>query len=206
MFLSAVGKGQAKFRVSTEFLGQPERHFIRIADRVVVQVLQNLFAIPNNILERQWWRPAPDGVPVLIFADVLVAGVILQQQVVNEFGDVEMCLQLFVLGVVREIMHRVKGRKPIHLSVLCLHFVYYVVIFGFSTEVIRREIGIRAFGKIINSPVEAIEEKMNKTSVSGGPAHGTLGILEPGIANSLGTRAGSGVPVHPGIIVISPKD
>src|SRR4051812_13858385 len=34
MFLSAVGKGQAKFRVRTEFLGQPERRFVRIADRV----------------------------------------------------------------------------------------------------------------------------------------------------------------------------
>ena len=105
MFLSAVGKGEAKFGVRPEFLRQPEWHFIRIADGVVIQVLQDLFAIPNDILERQRWRPAVDGVPVLIFADVLIAGVIVQKEVVNEFRDVEKCLQFFVLGVVREIMH-----------------------------------------------------------------------------------------------------
>ena len=97
MLLHAVGEGEAELGVGFQFFGQTERHFVGAVHGIVVQIEQHVFAVPDEVAERAGRRAAPDGVPVLDFAPVMIAGVIVEQEVVDVFGEIELLSDFFEL-------------------------------------------------------------------------------------------------------------
>jgi hypothetical protein len=96
VLLDAVGKSQAKLGVLSKSLGQMHGRLNRRIHCVVTQPLQDLFAVPNKVLKRAGRSTAADGVPILVFAPVLVTGVVVEQQVIDELSEVELLLEPFV--------------------------------------------------------------------------------------------------------------
>src|SRR5262245_60705326 len=118
--------------------------------------MENLFAVPDDVLEWRASGSAPDGIPVFVFAPIFVAGVIIEQRVGNEFSDIEQALDPFVLGAIGEPMYRHELPKTIHLAVLDLEFIDHVVILTLSAQIGRGKLCIRALCKIIDAPIKAV--------------------------------------------------
>src|ERR1041384_7067850 len=102
MLLHSIGKRKAKLRVALQFFREMERRLVRLRHSVVVQVMKNLFAIPNQKLEGPGWRAPANRVPVFVFSPILIAGVVVEQKVIDVLSDIQEPLQLFILLVPRE--------------------------------------------------------------------------------------------------------
>jgi hypothetical protein len=83
-----------------------------------------------------------DRIPILVFAPVLIAGVIIQQHVVHELRHIQIFLELLVLRLTGKTVNRHQLPEPVHLSILHLEFVDDVVITLLASQVSGGEVRV----------------------------------------------------------------
>src|SRR5882672_3502735 len=102
MTLCAISESKSKLWRCSKFFGQLKRYPERIAYRIIIQTLQDLFAIPDLVLERARRSAPPDGIPVFVLTPILVTPVVIEQEIVDILGEIDVALEPLQLSRFRE--------------------------------------------------------------------------------------------------------